>query len=89
MMAQDEDQDSAESEDESVLDTTLDAGESFAKEELGQMAWVVAGGSLAMGSVLPSLPGEVGALSDINDLVWDTGPLDLELQNEEKLRPWV
>ena len=114
MMAQEEDQDGGESSEESMLDSTLDAGESFAKEELGfnrarrqvarelhvdpysrnpvfqeelgQMAWVVAGGSLAMGSVLPSLPSEVGALSDINDLVWDTDPLDLELQNEEKLR---
>ena len=56
------------------------------QEAMGDMAWVMAAGSLAMGSVIPSLPKAIGQLSDINDLVWDTNPLDLRIRNEKALR---
>ena len=55
-------------------------------EAMGDMAWVMAAGSLTMGSIIPSLPKEIGQLSDINDLVWDTNPLDLRIRNEKALR---
>ena len=56
------------------------------REAMGDMAWVMTAGSFAMGSVIPSLPKGVSQLGDINDLVWDTNPLDLRIRNEKALR---
>ena len=55
------------------------------QKEMGSVAWVMAGGSLATGELMPSMPDEIGQLSDLNNLVWETDPLDLRLRNDEIL----
>lgn len=57
------------------------------REEMQDVAWVSAAGSLGMGELMPSIPKEVGYLSDVNDLVWDMHPVDLRLRNEDTLKP--
>ena len=54
--------------------------------ELSEIAWVMTAGSFGTGQILPSLPAGVGELSDLNELVWDTNPLDLQLRNESLLK---
>ncbi len=56
------------------------------QEEMGRLAWAMTAGSYATSAVMPSLPGELSTLGDINELVWDIDPLDLQLRNEGLLK---
>ena len=55
------------------------------QNELSEVAWVMTAGSFGAGQVVPGLPSGIDTLSDVNDLVWDTHPVDLQLRNEKSL----
>jgi hypothetical protein len=56
------------------------------QEEMGRLAWAMTAGTFATSKAMPALPSELGSLGEINELVWDVDPLDLQLQNEELLK---
>jgi len=56
------------------------------QEEMGRLAWAMTAGSFATSKAMPSLPSELSTIGDINELVWDVDPLDLQLKNEELLK---
>ncbi len=55
------------------------------QEELGTLAWAMTAGSFLTGKAMPSIPKEVSYMGDLNELVWDTDPLDLQLLNEKHM----
>jgi hypothetical protein len=55
------------------------------QKEMGKVAWAMAAGSMAMGSIM-SIPDEIDSLGDLNELVWKADPLDLRLRNEKLLK---
>jgi hypothetical protein len=56
------------------------------QEQMSDVAWVMAAGSLTTGLIMPSMPGELSGLSDINEVVWSKDPIDLRLMNEALLK---
>lgn len=55
------------------------------QEELTSMARVIAASGYGLNQVMPSIPKEIGMVSDVQKMVWDMDPLDLRLQNEKIL----
>ncbi|MET0556876.1 MAG: hypothetical protein ABW221_27800 [Vicinamibacteria bacterium] len=54
-------------------------------EKLDDVAWAAFSGGLAIGVVMPGLPGPVGTVTTASNLVWDLPPIDLEARNEKAL----
>lgn len=56
------------------------------QKEMADVAWVMTAGSFGAGQLVPGLPDEISTLNELNELVWDTHPVDLKLRNEKSLR---
>ena len=56
------------------------------QKEMADVAWVMTAGTFGAGQLVPGLPSEINTLNDLNELVWDTHPVDLKLRNEKSLR---
>jgi hypothetical protein len=54
------------------------------QKEMSSIAWAMAAGSFATSQIV-KMPSVVGDIGQLNNLVWDTDPLDLQLLNEKIL----
>jgi hypothetical protein len=56
------------------------------QKEMSEVAWAMAAGSMTTSLAMPAMPSGFSELSSINDMVWDTDPVDLRLRNEALLK---
>ncbi len=54
------------------------------QKEMNNVAWAMAAGSFAT-SKISSMPSVIGDIGELDSLVWDTNPLDLQLQTEKTM----
>ncbi|MBK1877612.1 hypothetical protein [Pelagicoccus mobilis] len=57
----------------------------YLMETLDRVAWASSFGSLVVDVAVPSL-GPLGYVNDVQNIVWDTPSVELELQNDERLK---